>query len=90
MLNTLIKAAEMLARRGINSKEADMVLFAMLEDGIGYTEALRYYAEFEGRSRTEIEGRMEEAARNAWHWTGIRYILEDCYKEAIRCEQNIS
>lgn len=83
-MKSLIKAAEMLARRGINNKEADIVLFAMLEDGIGYTDALRYYAEFDGRSRTEIEGRMEEAARDAWHWTGIRYILEDCYREAIQ------
>lgn len=83
-MKSLIKAAEMLARRGINNKEADIVLFAMLEDGIGYTDALRYYAEFDGRSRTEIEGRMEEAARDAWHCTGIRYILEDCYREAIQ------
>ena len=84
MLKSLIAAAEMLARRGICCKEADMVLFAMLEDGIGYTDALRYYVEFDGRSRTEIEGRMEEAARDAGRWTGIRHILEDCYREAIQ------
>ena len=84
MLKALIAAAEMLARRGINNKEADMVLFAMLEEGIGYAEALRAYVEYDGRSRAEIERIMEEAARDAGQWTGIRYILEDCYREAIR------
>lgn len=84
MLKALIAAAEMLARRGINNKEADMVLFAMLEEGIGYAEALRAYVEYDGRSRAEIERIMEEAARDAGQWTGIRYILEDCYRGAIR------
>ena len=83
-MKLLIKAAELLARRGLASKEMDMVLFAMLEEGYGYAEALRAYAEFDGRSRTEIEQIMEEAARRAWHWTGARYILEECYMEAIR------
>ena len=61
-----------------------MVLFAMLEEGCGYAEALRAYVEFDGRSRTEIERIMEEAARAAGHWIGARYILEDCYREAIQ------
>ena len=83
-MKLLIKAAEMLARRGLASKEMDMVLFAMLEEGYGYAEALRAYAEFDGRSRLEIERIMEEEARRSGHWTGARYILEDCYREAIR------
>lgn len=84
ILRYLIKAAELLARRGLHSKEMDMVLFAMLEKGYGYAEAIRAYVEFDGRSRCEIECLMEEAARSAGHWTGARYILEDCYREAIR------
>lgn len=83
-MKALIKAAELLAARGLDSKEMDMVLFAMLEEGYGYAEAVRAYAEYVGRSRTEIETNMEEAARRAGHWTGARYILEDCYMEAIR------
>ena len=83
-MRLLIKAAELLARRGLDSKEMDMVLYAMLEEGYGYAEALRAYSDFDGRSRTEIENIMEEAARMAGHWTGARYILEDCYREAIR------
>ena len=83
-MKNLIKAAEMLARRGLASKEMDMVLFAMLEEGYGYAEAVRAYAEFDGRARWEIEREMEEAARSAGRWTGARYILEDCYREAIR------
>ena len=83
-MKNLIKAAEMLARRGLDSKEMDLVLFAMLAEGYGYAEALRAYVEFDGRSRCEIEQTMEDAARSAGHWTGARYILEDCYKEAIR------
>ena len=82
-MRNLIKAGELLARRGLDSKEMDLVLFAMLEEGYGYAEALRAYAEFDGRSRREIEQTMEEAARSAGHWTGARYILEDCYREAI-------
>lgn len=83
-MRMLIKAAELLARRGLDSKEMDMVLYAMLEEGCGYAEALRAYSDFDGRSRTEIERIIEEAARMAGHWTGARYILEDCYREAIR------
>ena len=83
-MKLLIKAAELLARRGLASKEMDMVLYAMLEEGCGYAEAIRAYAEFDGRSRCEIERLMEEAARAAGHWTGARYILEDCYREAIQ------
>lgn len=83
-MRTLIKAAELLARRGLDSKEMDMVLYAMLEEGYGYAEALRAYSDFDGRSRTEIERIMEEEARRAGRWTGARYILEDCYMEAIR------
>ena len=83
-MKMLIKAAEMLARRGLASTEMDMVLFAMLEEGYGYAEALRAYAEFDGRSRVEIERIMEEEARRSGYWTGARYILEDCYREAIR------
>ena len=84
MVRALIKAAEMLARRGLYCKEMDMVLFAMLDEGYSYAEALRAYSDFDGRSRTEIERIMEEEARQAGHWTGARYILEDCYREAIR------
>ena len=83
-MRALIKAAEMLARRGLHCKEMDMILFAMLDEGYSYAEALRAYSEFDGRSRTEIERNMEEEARMAGHWTGARYILEDCYREAIR------
>lgn len=83
-MRMLIKAAELLARRGLDSKEMGMVLYAMLEEGYGYAEALRAYSDFDGRSRTEIERIIEEAARMAGHWTGARYILEDCYREAIR------
>lgn len=83
-MKLLIKAAELLARRGLASKEMDMVLFAMLEEGYGYAEALRAYVEFDGRSRVEIERVMEEEARRSGQWTGARYILEDCYREAIR------
>lgn len=88
-MKSLIKAAELLARRGLACKEMDMVLFAMLEEGYGYAEAVRAYVEFDGRSRTEVEGIMEDEARRSGHWTGARYILEDCYREAIRCELNI-
>lgn len=83
-MKALIKAAELLAVRGLDSKEMDMVLYAMLEEGYGYAEALRAYAEFYGRSPAEVESAMEEAARRAGHQTGARYILEDCYMEAIR------
>lgn len=83
-MRNLINAAKALARWGLDCKEIDMVLFAMLEAGYGYAEALRAYAEFDGRSRPEIERVMEEAARMAGHWNGIRYILEECYREAIR------
>ena len=84
MLKALTKARELLTHRGVWSREMNMVLFAMLEEGYGYAEALRAYSEYDGRSRTEIERIMEEAARAAGHWTGARYILEDCYREAIR------
>lgn len=84
LLKTLMKAAEMLARRGLCCKEMDMVLYAMLDEGWSYSEALCAYSEFDGRSRAEIERIMEEEARQAGRWTGARYILEDCYKEAIR------
>lgn len=84
-MKKLIKAAELLARRGLHSKEMDLVLFAMLEEGYGYGEALRAYVDFDGRARCEIEREMEEAARAAGHWTGARYILEECYREGIRC-----
>lgn len=83
-MRNLIKAGELLARRGLDSKEMDLVLFAMLEEGYGYAEALLAYAEFDGRPRCEIERQMEEAARSAGHWTGARYILEECYREATR------
>lgn len=83
-MRSLIKARDLLVRRGIWNREMVMVLFAMLEEGYGYAEALRAYVEFDGRSRTEVERLMEEAARMAGHWTGARYILEDCYREAIR------
>lgn len=83
-MRSLIKARDLLVRRGIWSREMVMVLFGMLEEGYGYAEALRAYVEFDGRSRTEVERLMEEAARMAGHWTGARYILEDCYREAIR------
>lgn len=83
-MRSLIKARELLSKRGIGNREMVMVLFGMLEEGYGYAEALRAYVEFDGRSRTEIERLMEEAARMAGHWTGARHILEDCYMEAIR------
>lgn len=83
-MRSLIKARELLVRRGIWNREMVMVLFGMLEEGYGYAEALRAYAEFDGRSRTEVERLMEESVQLSGHWTGARYILEDCYREAIR------
>lgn len=84
MLKSLYRARELLRLRGVWSQEMGMVLFAMLEEGWGYAEALRAYSDFAGMSRTEIERKMEEACRAAGRWTGARYILEDCYREAIR------
>lgn len=83
-MRSLIKALELLSKRGIGNREMVMVLFGMLEEGYGYAESLRAFVEYDGRSRTEIERLMEEAARMAGRWTGARYILEDCYREAIR------
>ena len=89
MLRSYNAAVEKLRKwRLESSRPARMVLMAMLEEGYGYAEAVRAYVEFDGRSRTEVEGIMEEEARLAGHWTGARYILEDCYREAIRCERN--
>lgn len=83
-MKSLYRARELLSLRGVWSQEMGMVLFAMLEEGWGYAEALRAYSDFSGMSRTEIERKMEEACRAAGRWTGARYILEDCYREAIR------
>ena len=79
-MRSLIRARDLLVRRGIWNREMVMVLFGMLEEGYGYAESLRAYVEFDGRSRTEVERLMEEAARLSGHWTGARYILEDCYR----------
>lgn len=84
MLRALIKARELLVKRGIWNREMVMVLYAMLEEGWGYAESVRAYAEYEGISRCEVEHRMEEAAAASGRWTGARYILEDCYREVIR------
>lgn len=82
-MKNLRKAVDLLALKGIESQEMTLVLFAMLHMGVGYAEALRYYADFVGVSRVEMEGRLEEACRAAGRWTGARYILEDCYRSGL-------
>lgn len=89
MLRSLYKARTMLVRRGIWDESMAVILTAMLLEGIGYAEALQAYADFKGVSRWEVEAAMEAAARSCGHWTGCRYILEECYREGIRCEPNI-
>lgn len=84
MLKSLYMARERLVSRGIWNREMLMVLFAMLEEGVSYSESLRFYAEFEGKSTCEVERAMETAAINAGIWSGARYILERCYQEAIQ------
>lgn len=82
-MRNLIRARDLLLRRGVWCQEMCLILFAMLEEGIGYAEALRYYADFVGVSRAEMERRLEEACRAAGRWTGARYILEDCYRRGL-------
>lgn len=84
MLRALIKSREMLARWGVDSDDMCMVLFAMLEEGLAYAEALRAYSEYRCRSCTAIERDMEAACVRKGCWCGARYILEKCYEEAIR------
>ena len=84
MLSALYKARERLVSRGIWNREMVMVLFGMLEEGVSYSESLRAYAEYEGKSICEVERAMETAAINAGIWSGARYILERCYQEAIQ------
>lgn len=83
MIEPWILASSQLARRHIHSREAVMILGVMLDEGLSYSEALAAYSQFRGMSRTRMEWMMNEAARTAGLWTGIRYILEDCYREAI-------
>lgn len=84
MLKELNLARELLSRRGLWNEEMTMVLFAMLAEGIGYAEALRSYAQFAARSCASIEQAMDAAAAAAGQWVGARYILEECYRRAIR------
>lgn len=84
MIEPWILASAQLAQRHLRSREAVMVLGVMLDEGLSYSEALAAYSVFRGMSRREVEQLMEEAARAAGLWAGIRYILEDCYREAIQ------
>lgn len=82
-MKNLIKARNLLVRRGIWCRDMCMVLYAMMEEGYGYAEALQAYADYEFVSRAEMERRLEESCRRAGIWTGARYTLEECYRRGL-------
>lgn len=84
LLRALYKAAELLARRGVASREADMVLYAMLEDDLSYAEAVKAYADFYDLSCAAVERKLEQDVRAAGRWCGARKLMEDCYQEAVQ------
>lgn len=81
MLKALYLARESLNKKRIWNTDMVMVLFAMLEEGVSYTEALRAYAEYLGKTPVEVEGMLLKASMDAGLWSGPRYILERCYQE---------
>ena len=77
MLKALYAAEMILHEQRVFNRDAEMVLFAMLDEGMSFDEALESWAEFSGQRRDDIEDRMNRSCRLTCK-ANVRYLLERC------------